>query len=151
MLAPTVFTWILVGLGFVFIVLLLLYAQLLTVLQPQSRRTKDLVIGKGEDWRDRTHFRFAYGAAWADLVVQLPLLSAGSIGVLLGQAWGYLLWAGAGAILVYISLILWFVEREYVYPAWGPWAYYSFYWGFPVYWGIAVVVYSVLRLSGVFF
>jgi hypothetical protein len=127
----------------------MLYAELLMALRPHSRQTKDLLIGKGGDWRDRTHLRMSLGAAWADLIVWLPLLGAGSIGVLLGQVWGYALWAAAGAISVYINVILWFSEREYVYPAYGPLVYYTYFWGFFVYWGVAVVAYAVLRLASV--
>ena len=119
MLTPTFVTWMLVIFGALLIFLPMLYAQLLMALRPHSRKTKDLLIGKGEDWRDRTHLRMSLGAAWADLIVWLPLLGAGSIGVLLGQVWGYALWAAAGAISVYINVILWFSEREYVYPARG--------------------------------
>lgn len=151
MLQPTLVTWILVIFGAVFIFLLLLYAQLLMALRPRGQATKDIIIGKGEDWRNETHFRMSYGTAWADLLIWFPLLVAGSIGVLLGQAWGYALWAASGAISVYISIILWFSEREYVYPAHGPLLYYTIYWGFFVYWGIAVVVYASLRLVGVVF
>ena len=147
MLKPTLITWILVVFGAVFIFVPMLYAQLLMVLRPRSQKTKDLIIGKGEDWRDKTHFRMSYGAAWADLIVWLPLLAAGSIGVLLGQAWGYALWTVSGAVSVYINVILWFSEREYVYPASGPLVYYTYFWGFFVYWGVAVVVYAVLRLA----
>ncbi len=46
---------------------------------------------------------------------------------------------------------LWFTDREYVYPAWGPLIYYTIYWGFFVYWGVAVMIYAVLRLLGVTF
>jgi hypothetical protein len=67
MLRPTLVTWIPVLFGLAFIFLLLLYAQLLMVLRPRSQATKDFVIGKGEDWRNETHFRMSYGAAWADL------------------------------------------------------------------------------------
>ncbi len=147
MIEPTVVTWGLVIFGIVFIFLPILYAQLLMVRRPQDQKTKDLIIGKGEDWRDKSHLRFSYGIGWADLVFWLPLLVAGSIGVLLGQQWGYVLWAASGAISVYISIVLWFAEREYVYPSAGPLVYYTYLWGFFVYWGIAVVVYSVLRLA----
>jgi len=59
MLQPTVVTWILVIFGAVFIFLLLLYAQLLMVLRPRRQATKDLMIGKGENWRNETHFRLS--------------------------------------------------------------------------------------------
>jgi hypothetical protein len=149
MLQPTLITWILVIFGALLIFLPMLYAQLLMVLRPHSQKTKDLLIGKGEDWRDKIHFRLSLGIAWADLVTWLPLLAAGTVGVLLGEAWGYALWAAAGAISVYISIIFWFSERETVYPAFGPLAYYTYYWGFFVYWGVAIVIHAVLRLADV--
>ena len=149
MLEPTLITWILIIFGLVFIFLPMLYVQLRMVLRPNSRKTRDIIIGKGEDWRDKTHFRMSLGAGWADLMIWLPLLAAGSVGVILGQVWGYALWAASGAISVYVNIILWFSEREYVYPACGPLVYYTYFWGFFVYWGVAVVVYTVLRLAGV--
>jgi hypothetical protein len=147
MLEPTLITWILVVFGIVFIFLLILYGQLLMALRPHSQKTKDLIIGKGEDWRDKTHMRMSLGIAWADLIVWLPLLAAGSVGVLAGQAWGYALWMASGAISVYINVILWFSEREYVYPTCGPLAYYTYFWGFFVYWGVAVVAHAAWRLA----
>ena len=151
MLEPTLITWILIVFGAVFIFLLIVYGQILMVTQPHSQKTKNLMIGKGEDWRDKTHLRFSYGAAWADLIFWLPLLVAGSIGVILGQSWGYGLWAASGAISVYINIILRFSEYEYVYSKYGPLVYYTLFWGFFVYWGLAVIAYSVLRLAGVRF
>jgi len=44
---------------------------------------------------------------------------------------------------------LWFMEKEYVYPSRGALAYYSYYWGFFVYWGALAVAYSTMRLSGI--
>jgi hypothetical protein len=147
MLEPTILTWILVVFGFVFIFLPILYAQLLVVRNPHSQKTKNIVIGKNQDYRDKTHLKMTVGLAWADLIIWLPLLLVGSIGVLLGHSWGYILWALSGAISVYINIKLWFSEREYVYPTAGPLVYYTYLWGFFVYWGIAVVAYSVFRLS----
>jgi hypothetical protein len=145
---PSLITWSLIVFG-ALLKLVLLYAQALVAIRPHSRKTKDLAIGKGEEWRDKTHLRFAYGGAWADLSFAIPLLAIASVGVVRGHAWGYALWAAAGANSVYINYILWFTEREYVYPAWGPLIYYTVYWGFFVYWGAAVMVYAVLRLSGI--
>lgn len=145
---PTLVTWILVIFG-ILIDLPLGYGQLLLIRDPHGQKTKDLVIGKGEDWRDKTHLKFAYGAAWADWLLVFPILIAGSIGVLLGTYWGYMLWISAGSISLYINFILWFLEREYVYPAWGPLVYYTFYWGFYVYWGLAVLIYGLLRITGI--
>ena len=145
---PTLLTWILVLFGAITL-LPLVVAQLSILMRPDSRRTKNILIGKGEDWRDRTHFRSAYGFAWADWVLLVPLGVAGSIGVLLGRPWGYVLWAAAGTMSLYVNVVLWFLEKEYVYPSRGPLAYYTYYWGFYVLWGAAALGYSALRLSGV--
>ena len=147
MLEPTLITWLFVLFGVVLILVPMLYAQFLMVRHPQDQKTKDLLIGKDEDWRDRSHLRNAYGQGWADFIVWFPLFIVGSVGVLLGQHWGYALWAAAGAISVYINVVLWFSEREYVYPSRGPLIYYTYYWGFFVYWGIAVLIYAVMRLA----
>ncbi|MCP4632266.1 MAG: hypothetical protein GY855_05015 [candidate division Zixibacteria bacterium] len=151
MYQPTLITWILVIFGIVFIYIPIVYAQLMMASKPDGRKTKDLLIGKGEEWRDRTHLRMSIGIAWADIIFWLPFIATGSIGVLLGYKWGYLLWAISGAISVYISIVLWFSEREYVYPALGALAYYTVYWGFFVYWGIAVIAYTLLRIEVVIF
>lgn len=150
MMEPTLVTWILIIFG-ILIDFPLGYGQLLVIKDPHGQKTKDLVIGKGEEWRDKTHFKFAYGAAWADWLLVFPILIAGSVGVLLGTYWGYMLWISAGSISLYINFILWFLEREYVYPAWGPLVYYTFYWGFFVYWGLAVIIYGLLRITGIHF
>lgn len=147
MIVPTILTWILVIAGII-IYLPLVYGQFLMVRDPQSQKTRDIVIGKGEQWRDTTHFRFCYGGSWGDMLIQFPLLVAGSFGVLTGTSWGYVLWISLGFISVYISIILWFTEKEYVYPKWGALAYYTFYWGFFVYWGILAAAYGILRLEG---
>lgn len=149
-LAPTLVTWILIIFGFL-IYVPVIYGQIMLVARPHSQATKDFMIGKGEDWRDRTHFRSTYGFALADLIFFLPILIAGSIGVILGQLWGYALWAAAAAIAVNANIVLWFSEKEYVYPSWGPLAYYTYFWGFFVYWGMITIVYIILRLNGVMF
>ena len=150
MFEPTKVTWILVIFGAVTL-LPLFFAQLVILFRPDSKNARDILIGKGEDWRDNTHFRSAYGLAWADWLLLLPLAVSGSIGVLTGHSWGYVLWACAGALSLYINIYLWILERKYVYPSCGPLAYYTYYWGFFVYWGAAAVAYSVIRLSGVSF
>ncbi len=147
-LEPTMLTWVLVVFGGI-TVSPLVVAQLSILLRPDSQRTRDILIGRGDQWRDRTHFRSAYGFAWADWVLFVPLGVAGSAGVLLGRPWGYVLWAAAGTISLYANVVLWFMEKEYVYPSRGPLVYYTYYWGFFVLWGAAALGYSALRLSGI--
>ena len=147
LIEPTPVTWILVVFGGIML-LPLLAAQLVILLKPGGQLARNILIGKDEQWRDRTHFRLAYGCAWADWLIVLPFAAIGSIVVLQGYPWGYVLWAAAGAITLYINVVFWFVEREYVLPAFGALAYYTYYWGFFVLWGVATLVYSVLRLAG---
>jgi hypothetical protein len=147
---PTLVTWVLVIWGAITQTPLAV-VNLFFVRDPHSRKTKEGMIGKGEDWRDQTHFRLTTGAAWADWLFHFPLFVAGTVGVLLGEAWGYVLFGAAGAISLYINIILWVVEKEYVYPSRGPLKYFTYYWGFFVYWGALATAYSALRLSGIDF
>jgi hypothetical protein len=150
MLQPTLVTWIIIIFGIITFVPLLV-VQLIVILQPHSKKTRDLVIGKDQEWRDKTHFKSAYAFAWADWIFFIPVLVAGIIGIVLAQNWGYALFAVAGAISAYINIFLYFFEKEYVYPTAGPLVYFTYFWGNFVYWGLAALVYSVLRLSGVSF
>ena len=121
-------------------------AQLFMLIRPNDQRTKDLIIGKGEDWRDRTHFKSALAFAWADWLVIFPILAAGTIGVLLGYTWGYFAWLALGIVSIYFSIVFWVMEKEYTYPSCGWLAYFTYFWGFVLYWGIASVVYSMMML-----
>jgi hypothetical protein len=150
MLEPTIVTWIIIIFG-VITCGPLLYAQLIMLLNPEGQRAKDILIGKGEEWLDKTHFKSAYALALADWILFLPAFIAAIIGVLLGEIWGYVLFAVAGSISLYINIFLWFFEREYVYHAVGPLAYYTYIWGNFIYWGSAALVYSLLRLNGIIF
>jgi len=129
----------------------MLAVQLLVIKNPDSQKTKDIIIGKGEDYRNKTHRHMSIGMAWADLFIWLPFLLIGSIGVLLGQVWGYTIWLSSASVSVYINIILWFSEKEYIYLSNGPLRYYTYIWGFFVYWGLAVILYSIIRLIGINF
>jgi hypothetical protein len=148
MLEPTIITWILIIFGFI-TCCPLLYAQFVMIRKPHSDRARKLLIGKGEDWRDKSHFKSQQALARTDWIVFTPIFVGGMIGMILTESWGYILYALAGAIQLYINLFLWFYEREYVYQAVGPAVYYTYYWGNFIYWGLAAVVYSALRLNGV--
>lgn len=150
MFEPTIVTWIIVIFG-VATCLPLVYAQLVFLLQPKGEKAKNILIGKDEDWRDKTHFKTAYGMAWADWLFFLPVFILALIGIVSAKPWGYTLLAVAGAIQLYINIVLWFLEKEYVYPKCGPLAYYTYYWGNFMYWGTSSMVYGVLRVNGIFF
>lgn len=145
MYQPTILTWILIVFGFITCVPLFL-AQLVILIDPKGKRAKDILIGKGEEWRDKTHFKSAYGSAVADWILFFPIMIIGIIGMLMSEGWGYIFFAVSGSISVYINTILWFQEKEYVYPSKGPLQYYTYYWGNFIYWGVAALVYGVYRV-----
>jgi len=147
MIPPTIITWILLLFGLITCAPLLCI-QFLLIRDPRGKTARDLVIGKDKDWRDDTHFLSAFGGSVADWTIFAPLFFLGTIGVLAGSVWGYILYAGAGAIMLYINVVLWFQEKKHVYPLVGPVAYYTYYWGDFVYWGIASILYAVIRLNG---
>ena len=144
MIQTTIFTWVLAIFGAITF-LPFLAAQLLLILKPNSQKTKDLIIGKGKDWRNKTHFRYSLAFAWADWLILFPLFISGTFGVLNGHLLGYIVWIALGFISIYFSIIFWVLEKEYSMPDCGKIAYYTYFWGFFLYWGIAAVVYSVLQ------
>ena len=72
MIRPTLVTWIIAIFG-LFTFLPLMAAQLLMLFKPNGQKTKDLLIGKGEDWRDKG----VVGREWVESrggrVVLVPL------------------------------------------------------------------------------
>lgn len=145
MTKPIFITWALVVFGAITFIPLLA-AQLVMILNPQGQKAKDILIGKGKEWRDKTHFKSAYAFAWADWLILMPLFVAGNAGVLLNQSWGYIIWIVLGVISIYFSIIFWVLEKEYTYPSCGPLAYYTYYWGFFLYWGILAISHAVFQL-----
>ena len=142
----TIMTWILLVFGIITCFPLLI-AQLLMLLSPKGQKTQDILIGKGEQWRDNSHFKSAYALAWVDWLIFIPIFICAIVGILLKTYWGYLLLSVAGVIQLYINTFLWFFEREYVYPPNGPVKYYTYLWGNFMYWGIASLLYGIIRLS----
>ena len=148
MFQPTLITWILILFGLI-TCLPLLAVQLISLIEPNGQRAKDMLIGKGEEWRDKSHFKSAYALAAADWLIFFPVFALGIVGMVMNYMWGYILFSTAGAIQLYINIFLWFYEKEYVYPSVGPLKYYTYYWGNFVYWGSAALLYGVLRIWGV--
>ncbi len=149
MYPPTMITWILIVFGLI-TCLPLLIAQLIILIEPKGKKAKDILIGKGEDWRDVSHFKVAYSLAVTDWIVFAPVFILGIFGMLKSSYWGYLLLAVSGAIQLYINVFLWFFEKETVYPSNGPLKYYTYIWGNFMVWGVSSLLYGVFRLNGNF-
>ena len=139
-------TWIIAIFGAITF-LPLFGAQFVMILKPKSQKAKDLIIGKGEDWRDKTHFKSALAFAWADLIIILPLYTIGTVLVFNGQYWGYLIWISLGVVSIYFSILFWVLEKEYTYKSVGWIAYFTYFWGFFLYWGLGAIVHSILQLN----
>ena len=124
----------------------LLISQLILLCNPNGQKAKNLIIGKGEDWRDKTHYKSAMALAWADWAVIFPLFILGNIGVVMNVYWGYIIWICLGILSIYFSIVFWVLEKEYTYPSCGWIAYYTYYWGFFLYWGILAAAYSLIQI-----
>ncbi len=146
MIEPTIITWIIAIFG-VITFLPLFGAQLVMILKPKGQKAKDLIIGKGENWRDKTHFKSALAFAWADIIIILPLYILGTVWVFNGQPWGYILWISLGILSIYFSILFWVLEKEYTFKSAGWIAYFTYFWGFFLYWGLGAIAHSILQLN----
>ena len=87
----TPLTWIIALAGLVLIGLLGAL-QLVAALRPRAAWTIENVYGGDPSATDPTaYFAFNQGYAWADPFFWAPLQIAGSVGMLLGERWGFLL------------------------------------------------------------
>ena len=126
----TVLTWI-VGIAGLVLMGLLGSLQLVAVLRPRADWTVDNVYGGSPDGTDPTaYFAFNQGMAWADVMLWVPLQIAGSIGMLAGQRWGFLLALAASLTFVYTAITVFIWDRElgsrkntftYWVVVWGMW------------------------------
>lgn len=138
-------TWIIAIAGLVMMGLLA-GLQLVAVIRPRSEWTIENVYGGDPAATDPTaYFAFNQGYAWADPLFWAPLQIAGSIGMLLGERWGFLLALAASVPFWYsaISIFIWdrdlgFREATFTYwlIIWGMW---------PVF-GVISGVYCFVRL-----
>lgn len=147
MIEPTATTWVLSVIG-VIIYLPAVYIQARAVFRPRARATKDLLVGRGEEYPDVSYVSFCRGSGWADLGLQIPLVIVGSVGVLFGRPWAYALWFAGVSITLYVHLILLFLEGKHIFTKWGPLAFFTYGWGLWAYYALVVAVYCLARLAG---
>ncbi|MCP3995742.1 MAG: hypothetical protein GY925_02120 [Actinomycetia bacterium] len=108
----TASTWgvALVGLG---LISLLSVAQLIAVIRPRAQWTIENVYGGSPDNTDpAAYFAFNQAMAWADPFLWAPLQIAGSIGMLLGERWGFLLALMASVPYWYTAVFLYVWDRD---------------------------------------
>ncbi len=141
----TPLTW-LVAVSGLLLILLLGALELVAVLKPRDAWTIDNVYGGRPDATDPTaYFAFNQGMAWADVFFWAPFQIAGSIGMLLGERWGFLLALVASVPFWYTAITNFIWDRDlafrestamYWVVVWGMW---------PVF-GVVEGVYCFVRL-----
>ncbi|NNE74819.1 MAG: hypothetical protein HKN26_14225 [Acidimicrobiales bacterium] len=134
-MAVTATTWIVatVGLG---LIGLLGALQLIAVVRPKADWTIENVYGGTPEATDpKAYFAFNQSSAWADPFFWAPLQIAGSIGMLLGERWGFLLALMASVPFWYTAIFFFIWDRElgfrentlwYWIVVWGVWPLYGF-------------------------
>lgn len=141
----TILTWA-VAIAGLLLIGLLAALQLVAVVSPRGRWTIENVYGGNPDSTDpKAYFAFNQGQAWADSVFWAPLQIAGSLGMLLGQRWGFLLALAASVPFWYsaISIFIWDRDLGFRQSSFNYWV---FVWGMWPAFGVFEGVYCYMRL-----
>lgn len=141
----TLWTWTVASAGLLLIGLLGAL-QFVAVLRPRSEWTMKNVYGSSPDNTDpKAYFAYNQGQAWADPFFWAPLQIAGSIGMLLGERWGFLLALMASVPFWYSAILIYIWDRDMGFRK-NTFTYWVFVWGmFPAF-GLLEGVYCFLRL-----
>ena len=125
---------------------LLMSLQSIALLKPRSAWTIANIYGGSPEQTDpKAYFAFNQGFALADTVFWGPLQLAGSIGMLMGERWGFLLGLIASVPFWYTAVLFFVWDRDLGFRQ-ATFRYWVFVWGmFPLY-GIIEMVYCFSRL-----
>jgi hypothetical protein len=141
----TTLTWIVAIAGLVLIGLLG-GLQLVAVVRPRSTWTVQNVYGGEPNATDATaYFAYNQGYAWADVFFWAPLQVAGSIGMLLGHRWGFLLALAASVPFVYTAVTNFIWDRDLGFRE-NTFTYWVIIWGIWPLFGVIEGVYCFVRL-----
>jgi len=141
----TALTWI-VALGGLALIGLLGGAELIALINPRGSWTIKNVYGGDPSTTDpRAYFAFNQGYAWADVAFWAPIQIGGSVGMLLGERWGFLLALVASVPFWYTAIPIFIWDRDMRFRP-NTLTYWVFVWGiFPAY-GVLETVYCFIRL-----
>ena len=141
----TTATWFVAIAGLVLIVLLG-GLQLVAVFRPRGAWTIENVYGGSPDTTDPTaYFAFNQGYAWADAIFWAPLQIAGSIGMILGHRWGFLLALVASVPFWYTAIPIFVWDRDLGYRK-NTFTYWVFIWAMWPAFGVFEGIYCFVRL-----
>ena len=120
--------------------------QLVAVIRPRDPWTIKHVYGGSPDRTDpKAYFAFNQGSAWADPFFWAPLQIAGSIGMLLGERWGFLLALMASVPFWYTAIYFFIWDRDLGFRE-NTFTYWVIVWGMWPAFGILEGVYVFVRL-----
>jgi hypothetical protein len=140
-----VLTWIIAITGLV-LMGLLGALQLVAVIRPRATWTIENVYGGSPDRTDpKAYFAFNQGSAWADPFFWAPLQIAGSIGMLMGERWGFLLALAASVPFWYTAIFFFIWDRDLGFRE-NTFTYWVIIWGMWPVFGILEGVYVFVRL-----
>ncbi|MGI9647599.1 MAG: hypothetical protein ACR2OI_03680 [Acidimicrobiia bacterium] len=141
----TLATWVVAIAGLVLIGLLGAL-ELVAVIRPRAAWTIDNVYGGDPDSTDpRAYFAFNQGLAWADPFFWAPLQIAGSIGMMMGERWGFLLALAASVPFWYTAIVIYIWDRDLGFRE-NTFMYWVIIWGMWPVFGVIEGVYTFTRL-----
>ncbi|MHC4777170.1 MAG: hypothetical protein ACYTFG_01195 [Planctomycetota bacterium] len=141
----TAITWLVSILGLL-IMGLLTAVQLVAVISPRGKWTVENVYGGSPEATDeKAYFAVNQGYAWADVFFWAPIQLAGSVGMLLGQKWGFLLALMGSIPFVYTGITIFIWDRDLGFRK-NTFTYWVIVWAmFPAF-GILEACYCFIRL-----
>lgn len=143
----TPLTWI-VAVSGLMLIALLGSLQFVAVIRPRSEWTvKNVYGGTPEATHPTAYFAFNQGYAWADVFFWVPLQVGGSIGMVLGQRWGFLLALVAAVPYIYSAFTFFIWDRDLGFRQ-KTLTYWVIVWGIWPAFGVVSGVYCFWRLLG---
>lgn len=141
----TVATWIIAIAGLL-LMGFLATLQLVAAIKPHAKWTIKNVYGGNPDTTDpKAYFAFNQGYAWADAFFWGPIQITGSIGMMAGQRWGFLLGLIGSVPFWYSAIPIFIWDRDMGFRE-NTFTYWVIVWGlFPAY-GVVEMGYCFARL-----
>jgi hypothetical protein len=129
-----------------FLILFLVALQLVAVFRPRGDWTvKNVYGGDPKSTDPKAYFAFNQGYAWADSFFWGPIQIMGSVGMLSGEKWGFLLALISATVFWYSSINIFIWDRDMGFRE-NTITYWVIVWGMWPAFGLFETVYCFLRL-----
>ena len=141
----TLLTWI-IGLLGLLLMGLLAAIQLIAIIKPREDWTIRNIYGGDPSSTDpNAYFAFNQGSAWADVFFWGPIQIVGSIGMILGHRWGFLLALIGSVPFWYTAITIFIWDRDMKFRQ-NTFVYWVFVWGIWPVFGVIEMIYCFVRL-----